>query len=119
MKKTPNHHRHPEAHRYLKMVRWSDEDGVYVGSCPPIIAESCHGDTEAEVIDQLVVIVDEWIDIYKQDDKPLPVGTNHDYSGKLTLRVNPGLHRALVLRATASGSSLNSHIERVLSESLA
>jgi predicted RNase H-like HicB family nuclease len=119
MNRNAHRHRHSEAHRYLKLVRWSEDDQAYIGSCPPIIGDCCHGDTEAEVINQLVVVVDAWIDAFKADDQPLPPGTNHDYSGKLTLRVNPGLHRALALRATAAGSSLNSHIERVLAESLA
>ena len=111
-------HRHPEAHRYIKLVRWSEEDGLYIGSCPPIIGDACHGDSEAEVIDQLVVIVDEWIDQLKASNRPLPAGTNHDYSGKLTLRVSPNIHRALALRAVASGESLNGHIERTLAGSL-
>jgi predicted RNase H-like HicB family nuclease len=49
------------AHRHRMHVRWSTEDGAYVGSCPPIISECCHGDTEAEVMDQLAVIVEEWL----------------------------------------------------------
>lgn len=112
-------HRHPEAHHYLKLVRWSDEDGAYIGSCPPIIGDCCHGETEAEVIDSLVLIVDEWLDNLKASGKPLPAGVNHAYSGKLTLRVNPDLHRALALRAAASGDSLNNHIARVLAAGVA
>ena len=41
------------ARRYLKIVEWSDDDQCYVGSAPPLIGQSCHGKTEADVIKQL------------------------------------------------------------------
>ena len=52
------------ARRYPKVVEWSDEDGVYVGSAPPIIGRCCHGATEAEVLAELAVIVDEWVEVF-------------------------------------------------------
>jgi predicted RNase H-like HicB family nuclease len=39
-----------QARKYLKIVEWSDEDGCYIGSAPPLIGQSCHGKIEAEVI---------------------------------------------------------------------
>jgi predicted HicB family RNase H-like nuclease len=42
-----------------------------------------------------------------------------EYSGKLTLRIKPALHRALALRAKATGDSLTGQIERTLAKSLA
>ena len=109
-----NRHRHPEAHQYLKLVRWSEEDRAYVGSCPPIIGDACHGETEAEVIDQLVVIVDEWIEIFKADGRPLPAATNKAYTGKLPLRIDPDLHRAVAAHALAAGQSVNRFVESAL-----
>jgi len=41
------------AKRYLKIVEWSAEDRCYVGSAPPLIEQSCHGASEAEVLAQL------------------------------------------------------------------
>ena len=35
---------------YLKVVEWSEEDGCYLGSAPPIIGHCCHGSSEAEVL---------------------------------------------------------------------
>jgi predicted HicB family RNase H-like nuclease len=69
-------------------------------------------------MDQLVVIVDEWLAIHDADGTELPPATNTEFSGKLTLRINPSLHRALALRSTASGSSLNRYIENTLAQSL-
>ena len=61
--------------RYVKIVEWSDEDNCYVGQCPGIIGPCCHGDDEAQVYAELCETVDEWIEIFKQDGKPLPPAT--------------------------------------------
>ena len=64
-----------EIARYIKIVEWSDEDQCFVGQCPGVIGPCCHGDDEARVYAELCRIVEEWIDIMKQDGKPLPPPT--------------------------------------------
>jgi predicted RNase H-like HicB family nuclease len=65
--------------KYAKIVEWSDEDGCYVGSCPGLMFGGCHGDDEVSVFQELCQIVEEVIEIYKQDGKPLPKPTaGHD-----------------------------------------
>jgi predicted RNase H-like HicB family nuclease len=64
-----------ESARYIKIVEWSDEDQCFVGQCPGIVGPCCHGDNEAEVYAELCEIVDEWIEIIKQDGRPLPPPT--------------------------------------------
>lgn len=54
---------------YVKLVEWSDEDGCFVGSAPPLIGPCCHGDDEAEVYRELCQIVEEWIQIYQEDGR--------------------------------------------------
>ena len=61
-----------ESDRYAKLVEWSEEDRCYVGSAPGLFYGGCHGDDKAEVYAELCQIVDEWLDILKQDGKPLP-----------------------------------------------
>ena len=61
--------------RYVKIVEWSDEDQCFVGRCPGIIGPCCHGTDEAQVYAELCQIVDEWIEIFKNDGKPLPPPT--------------------------------------------
>lgn len=61
--------------RYLKIVEWSDEDQCFIGQCPGVIGQCCHGDDEAQVYQELCVIVEEWIDTLKQEGKPLPSPT--------------------------------------------
>jgi predicted RNase H-like HicB family nuclease len=61
--------------RYIKIVEWSEEDQLFIGSCPGIIGRCCHGKDEAKVYRQLCVIVDEWLEIFREDGKPLPPPT--------------------------------------------
>ena len=64
-----------ESARYIKIVEWSDEDQCFIGQCPGIVGPCCHGDNEAQVYAELCEIVDEWIDILKEDGRPLPPPT--------------------------------------------
>ena len=110
---------HPALRRYMPLVRWSEEDRAYVGSCPPVIGDCCHGDDPAGVMRQLTGIVGEVLNDMAADGQPLPAPTNKAYSGKLPLRIAPDLHRALAARAVAAGGSLNQYIERTLAASIA
>ncbi len=70
--------------RYAKIVEWSEEDQCYVGSAPGLIYGGCHGDDEKAVFDELCQIVDEAIDLYRQDGKALPPATSgRDLANKL------------------------------------
>ena len=62
--------------RYAKIVEWSDEDGCYVGSAPGLVFGGCHGPDERAVFEELCAIVDEAIDLYRQDGRPLPPSTS-------------------------------------------
>ena len=64
-----------ESARYVKVVEWSDEDGCFVGSCPGLLLGGCHGDDERAVFEELCVIVEETIGLYRSDGKPLPPAT--------------------------------------------
>ena len=105
--------------RYLKIVEWSEEDKFYVGSVPGWIGECCHGDNEEKVFHKLCRIVDDWIEIYKKDGKPLPPSTiGKKYSGKFQLRTGSDLHQSLTIRALQTGESLNNYCINVLRESV-
>ncbi len=65
-----------ESARYLKIVEWSDEDQCFVGSCPGLFYEGCHGNDERKVFEQLCQMVEEMIALFHQDHKPLPAPTS-------------------------------------------
>ena len=62
--------------RYVKIVEWSDEDQCYVGSAPGLILGGCHGSDERRVFEELGQIVEEAVELYQQDGKPLPPATS-------------------------------------------
>ena len=104
-----------KAARYMKIVEWSDEDGCFVGSAPPLISACCHGKDEAKVYAQLCRIVEEWVEILETDGQELPEPlAAKQFSGKFVLRVQPALHRRLAAKALAAGESLNSYCARAL-----
>lgn len=73
-----------ESARYVKIVEWSDEDCCFVGSCPGLLYGGCHGEDEVVVFEHLCAAVDEAIELYRRDGKPLPPPTSgRDYASKM------------------------------------
>ncbi len=73
-----------ESAKYVKIVEWSDEDQCFVGSCPGLIYGGCHGDDEKRVFEELCSVVEEVIELYKRDNRPLPPPTSgRDYANKM------------------------------------
>ncbi len=73
-----------ESARYVKIVEWSDTDECFVGSCPGLLYGGCHGQDEVAVFEQLCAAVDEVIDLYRRDGKPLPPSTSgREYASKM------------------------------------
>jgi predicted RNase H-like HicB family nuclease len=69
---------------YAKIVEWSEEDQCFVGSCPGLFYGGCHGDDESQVFAELCEIVDNTIDLYKQEGRPLPPPTSgKDYANRM------------------------------------
>lgn len=64
-----------ESARYVKIVEWTEEDGCYVGSSPGLLHGGCHGDDERRVFDELCQIVEETLELYRQEGRPLPPPT--------------------------------------------
>jgi predicted RNase H-like HicB family nuclease len=65
-----------ESDRYVKIVEWSEEDQCYVGSSPGLMWGGCHGDDQEQVFRELCQIVDEIIELYHQEGRPLPPPTS-------------------------------------------
>lgn len=73
-----------ESANYVKIVEWCEEDQCYVGSAPGLVLGGCHGSDEKEVFEELCQIVEEAIQTYVEDGKPLPPPTSgQDYANKL------------------------------------
>jgi hypothetical protein len=61
--------------QYLKFVRWSEEDSLYVGYCPDLFPWGgvCHGNTEEETYHQLCGLVREEVNELQKAGKKLPL----------------------------------------------
>jgi predicted RNase H-like HicB family nuclease len=62
--------------RYVKIIEWSPEDRCYVGSSPRLIYGGCHGDDEKAVFAELCRIVEDAIELCRQEGTPLPPSTS-------------------------------------------
>ena len=88
-----------ESARYIKIVEWSDEDECYIGTSPGLMYGGCHGDDEKEVFAELCDIVEEMIELYREDGKPLPPPTAKEYCWQPKF---PALRRKPIARFAAS-----------------
>ena len=61
--------------KYIKIVKWSEDDRCFIGYCPGVIGPCCHGDDEVEVYRKLCEIVEEWIEIACRENETLPPPT--------------------------------------------
>lgn len=61
--------------KYLKFVRWSEPDGLYVGYCPDIFPWGgvCHAQTEEEAYRELCSLVRDELEELQRTGKELPV----------------------------------------------
>lgn len=72
------------AARYVKIVEWSDEDHCFVGSCPGLFYGGCHGDDEQSVFAELCQIVEETVELYDVEKRPLPpITSGNDWANAI------------------------------------
>ena len=64
-----------ESANYIKIVEWSHDDNAFIGRCPGVIGQCCHGPDELEVYRELCGIVNEWIELSLSEGRPLPPAT--------------------------------------------
>ncbi len=105
------------AARYPKFVEWSNDDKCFIGRCPMLFSGGVHGDDEAKVYRELCRTAEEWVEILLKDGMPLPKAKRSaEHSGKFMVRVEPEVHQRLVLKAMATGESLNSFVAKTLAK---
>lgn len=74
------------------------------------------GETAAEANDNLDAAMEDWFESEIEADHPIPAPVDEDsYSGRVTLRLSPTVHRRAALRAMVEDVSLN----RLLSAAVA
>lgn len=60
--------------RYLKFVRWDEEDRLYVGYCPDLFPWGgvCHAESEDEAFRELRALVREEVEELQESGRDLP-----------------------------------------------
>lgn len=96
------------ADHYAYHVRWSKEDGEYVGSCTEFPSLShLDADPDAAMRGIRELVADVVADLQaKGEPVPEPLA-DRTYSGKFQARIPPELHQTLALEAAEAGVSLN------------
>ncbi len=94
--------------RYGYRVQWSDEDGEYVGLCAEFPSLSWLGRSPGGAHRGVRKLVAEVVaDLEESGERvPEPLATRR-YSGRLSLRIPPDLHRRLSMEAAEENVSLS------------
>ncbi len=97
---------------YAALIQYSDDDGLFVGHIAGIRdVVGFHGETVQQLRDAFVEAVDDYLatcaQLGRQAQKP--------YSGKLSLRLEPGLHATVAVKAQLAHKSINQWVADVLS----
>lgn len=99
---------------YSAAIRFSEEDGVFVGRILGINdIVSFHGRSVDEIKKQFAVALAS----YLSDCEEMGKEPERPYSGKLNLRLTPEFHKAIAFEAESSGMSINDVVVAALERS--
>lgn len=93
---------------YAWRVVWSEEDQEWVGLCTEFPSLSHLAESKSEALAGIEALVSEVVlDMCAQGEPvPSPIASR-TYSGKLSARVTPVVHRQLAMEAMEAGVSVN------------
>ena len=101
--------------KYRIDINWSPEDKCYVVQVPELVGCMTHGDTLEEAVAHAKEAIEGYIERLKDRGLSVPQPlAEQSFSGKIPLRIDPNLHRDLVIKARIEGKSLNKYIENRL-----
>lgn len=101
---------------YSINITWSDKDGGFIATVPEFRNLSAFGKTYEEALQQAKIVLDGYIETYKEDHSPLPEPfSTPSFSGQIRLRLPKNLHQTLALEAKKQGVSLNTYMVAQLS----
>ena len=100
---------------YTAIVGFSTEDECLVGH---IVGINDVIGFHANSVKEIRKVFQETVDDYLASCIKVGREPNKPYSGKVTLRLPPGLHAQLAVQAEANGSSLNNWLVSALSQAI-
>lgn len=100
---------------YSARIEYSEEDGCFVGHLAGIRdVVGFHGESVAE----LRVAFTEAVDDYLATCQKLGRSPQRPYSGRVLLRIDPGVHAKAAMAAEAQGKSLNAFVQETLARAV-
>ena len=100
---------------YIARIEYSDEDAAFVGHIAGIRdVVGFHGESVNELRSAFEEAVDDYLETCEKLGRP----PQKPYSGKLLLRVDPGIHARAAALAEAQGRSLNAWAQDVLRQAV-
>ncbi|HRA67961.1 MAG: type II toxin-antitoxin system HicB family antitoxin [Caldilinea sp.] len=101
---------------YVARIEYSADDNTFVGHIAGIRdVVGFHG----ESVNELRAAFEEAVDDYLETCEKLGRRPQKPYSGKIMLRVDPGIHARAAALAEAQGKSLNAWAQEVLQDAVA
>ncbi len=101
---------------YCACIEYSDEDACLVGHIAGIRdVVGFHGDS----VEELKTAFHEAVDDYLATCEKLQRSPQRPYSGKVMLRIDPGIHAKAAMLAKAEGKSLNVWAQEALQQAIA
>lgn len=100
---------------YVGSVEFSEEDGLFFGKVMGLRALlSYEGSTASELVADFHEAVDDYLALCAAEGRE----PEKAYKGSFNIRVSPELHRKLAISAAAQQMSLNSFVERALTNAV-
>lgn len=94
--------------KYTYRVQWSSEDETHIGRCLEFPSLGADGSTPEEALKEIKKVVLASAEWMQEDGEPIPEPLgDKNFSGKLSLRIPPEMHRRLSIQATEEAVSLN------------
>lgn len=104
---------------YTILIRKLSENGsdsyeARVREFPDLVI---YAETHAQAYEETADLIQELIEDLSEEGRPIPntIMPNDDYSGRLTLRISKNLHHYLAQQAQNEQTSLNQHVNTMLS----
>jgi predicted HicB family RNase H-like nuclease len=99
------------SNHYTYRVSWSKDDGEHVATCAEFPSLSWLASDEIAALRGIKDMVRDVVEDMRANNEPLPEAiADRNFSGSLTLRLPPELHRRLALEAAEAHISLSRHL---------
>lgn len=59
-------------HKYEIIIYWSQEDGIFIAEAPELAGCMADGATYQEALENVQIIIDEWLETAKLKNRPIP-----------------------------------------------